>query len=142
MLIRAYPSDTEVTVNGEPLGKTPVEYVVPRARWPRDGYFHYHAERADYRPQDGSFTSKPAGGRITGGIFTLGILFMFKRPTALPEELEIILEPVAATSPDAKGSSIQQSPEQQIRRLEKLLDEGLITEEEFKRQRKKILQSL
>jgi len=139
--IRAYPPDAQIAVNGQALGTSPVHYSVPRERWPKDGYFHYHVERAGYRPQDGSFTSKPAGGRITGGIFTLGLLFLFKSPAALPEEIEVILQPVAATAATASESS-PSLPAQQIRRLEELLDQGAITEEEFKRQRNKILRNL
>jgi hypothetical protein len=141
VLIRAYPRDARITVNGEPLGTSPVQYTVPRQRWPQDGYFHYHVEHAGYQPQDGVFTSKPAGGRIAGGIFTLGVLFLFKGPTALPEEIQVVLEPVAATAPPASEAN-SSSPSQQMRRLEKLLHDGAITEEEFKRQRNKVLHDL
>lgn len=144
-LIRAYPPDAQVAVNGESLGPSPIQYTVSRDRWPRDGYFHYHVERAGYRPRDGSFSSKPAGGRITGGIFTLGILFLFKSPTALPESVEIVLEPVTLPAAAVSGSSPASnpgSPPEQIRRLETLRDQGTITEEEFKRQRNRILRNL
>jgi len=139
--IRAYPPDAQIAVNGQALGTSPVVYSVPRGRWPKDGYFHYHVERAGYHPQDGTFTSKPAAGRITGGIFTLGLLFLIKSPTALPEEIEVILQPVATTAPAASEYN-PSVPAEQIRRLEELLDRGAITEEEFKRQRNKILRNL
>ncbi len=138
VLIRAYPADARIAVNGQRLGTSPATYTVPRGSGPRDGNFRYHVEREGFQPQDGSFTFKPAGGRITGGIFTLGILFLFKSPLALPDEIEVVLEP-NETSP---LQETRPSPAQQLRHLDDLLDRGTITEEEFKRQRNKILHNL
>jgi hypothetical protein len=135
--IRTYPPGATVAVNGQPIGTGPIEFSVPRTQIPAGGVFHYQAERQGYRPAEGDFRTSPAKGRITGGIFTLGILFLFKNPTTLPEEIHVVLEPT-----NAPGTKAAADPAARLNRLEKLFEQGTITEEEYKRERYKVLHSL
>lgn len=136
--IKTYPPGAAVTVNGRPVGTSPVVYQVPRSQFPDDGVFHYHVEREGYRPAEGEFRSISAGGRIAGGIFTLGILFLFRGATTLPDGVDVVLEPVGA--PVAAQASSDAAV--RLRRLENLLEQGVIQDDEYRRERGKILHGL
>jgi hypothetical protein len=138
-MIRTYPPGSAVVVNGDPIGSGPVEFRVPRTQIPAGGLFHYRVEHEGYRAADGEFRTTPAAGRIAGGIFTIGILFLFKNPTTIPGQIDIVLEPIA-TTPGTRQPSIDVSS--RLRRLERLFEQGAITEDEYKRERSKLLNGL
>ena len=140
-VIRAYPPGTKVVVNGQVAGIGPtIDYSVPRSEMPSDGVFHYRAEREGYRPADGEFRTHIGNGRVVGTIFTLGVLFLFKSPATLPEEVAIVLDPVAPNA-GVKGAS-SDDPTAQLKHLEELFNQGVITDEEYRRERYKVLHSL
>ena len=91
--------------------------------------------------------------RIVGGVFTLGIVPLFKRPYTYYFHQEYALSPItvaAAPAPpiqaDQRGAeegSVQQSRPQDVagrlRKAQDLYDRGLISDQEYKRARNQIL---
>lgn len=138
--IRTFPTNAQVWVNDKYVGITPVRYIIPRSEWPVDGRFHYRAEREGCVPKEGDFHSVVAAGRITGAVFTLGTLLIFKRPTTLPDTYDIVLDPVATTTGRIRPTS--PSVEERLRQVDDLYEHGAITEQERLRKRREILDNL
>ncbi len=136
--IRTYPTGTSIVVNGLLIGTGPLEYRISRTQIPTGGIFHYRAERAGYRPVEGEFRTRVAGGRVAGSIFTLGILLLFKSPSALPERVDIVLEPETPSPATLPATD----PGARLKRLERLRDQGVISDEEYRRERSKLLHVL
>jgi hypothetical protein len=137
-LFKTYPPGANVTVNGRSVGTSPVVVRVPRSEFSGDGVFRYHVEREGYRPTDGEFMSIPAPGRVVAGVFTLGIFSLFRGGTTLPEGVDVVLEPLNGPA----GHPPKDDTARRLRRLEDLHDQGSIDEDEYRRERAKILRGL
>ncbi len=142
--IQTYPSGSLVTVNGRQIGPGPVTFRVSRYDVPADGVFRYRVEHDGYRPAEGEFRTEPAKGRITGTVFTLGLLMLLKSPYAPPDKLDVVLEPVTppVSQQPSQHSGNNSDPAARLRRLEDLHDQGAISDDEYRRERGKVLHGL
>ncbi len=135
-LVRSTPPGATVFWGDRLVGRTPTEFVVKRAEWRDD--FELRLEREGYQPTLITVPTHIAGGRVTGGIFTLGLLWLVKRPTTLPDRVDVELTP----EPVARPAMRAPSTEDRLRVLQRLLDQGLIGEEEFRSRRAEVLNDL
>ena len=132
-LVRSIPSGAHVYWDDRLVGTTPTWFRVTRAEWRDD--FALRLERDGYQPARVTVPTHVAKGRVTGGIFTLGLLWIVKRPTTLPERVDVELTPEPGAAPVAKPPPA----EDRLRVLQRLRDQGLISEEEFRGRRGEIL---
>ncbi len=137
-LFKTYPPGASVTVNDRPAGTSPVVVRVPRAELSAGGVFRYHVEHEGYRPADGEFRSIPAPGRVVAGVFTLGIYSLFRGGTTLPEGVDVVLEPVK----ESGGARPSDDAAKRLKRLEDLREQGAIEDDEYRRERNKVLRGL
>jgi hypothetical protein len=108
--LSSQPSGASVTVNGQPVGRTPLIYSVRPADW--NPPYRYHAEREGYEPVDGTLPTGVSEGRLIGGILTLGLSLFFKQPgTFLEEEHSIELPPESAKGEAPGGVRRPSRPE-------------------------------
>lgn len=126
--VRSGPLGAAVYLDGKRVGTTPMVYDLPRSQL--DEPHEVRLEKAGYEPVSEVLTTRLAKGRVTGAVFTLGILCLFRSMYAVdPVFAELV--PV----PQAEGSV-----EDSLRNLERLYDTGRIPEEEFLRRREQMLQ--
>jgi hypothetical protein len=102
VVIRSYPGGAKALVDGHVIGTTPATTSIPRG-----AVGHPHTWRVEYRNCDfaeGQLQTGIAGGRITGYIFTAGILALFRGPYYYPE-VDAIL-----TGGDCEGPAQARAP--------------------------------
>ncbi len=142
VMVRTYPPGSKLYVNGEFVGITPVVYTVGSSEFSKQD-FSARVDRVGYASADGVLRKRTCPGRVTGGVFTLGILFIFKSPTCFASPQDFSLEPL----PDQVGAESGAAPhqptvEERLDRIRKMRDQGIITNEEFEHYRKEILKGL
>ena len=108
----------------------------------------FRVERDGYKPEEVIVPTRIAPGRIVGGIFSLGISTLFKRPTTLPDRVDVDLHPlrptvaataaVAAAPEPVAAPAVNADSEKRLRQLQDLFDRGLINEVEYRRYRAEI----
>jgi hypothetical protein len=75
---KSYPGGAKAYLDGDTIGTTPVETEIPRSQVDLP-----HTWRVEFRNCDvaeGNLEKHVAGGRVTGYLFTLGILAIFRGP--------------------------------------------------------------
>jgi len=137
-MIRSYPVGAKVSVDGNFVGATPAKFVTSRTEFEHREFVAV-AEQPGYQTTQYTLQKTTCNGRIVGGVFTLGILLIFKRPTCFESPQYIDMPPlpptpVAAAAPPPPGERLEQ--------LEKMRDEGKVTPQEYERYRKQILDSM
>ncbi len=134
-LVRSTPPGAAVYWGDREIGTTPTPFVVKRAEWRDD--FTLRLEHDGYQPATVIVPTHIAKGRVTGGIFTLGLVWLFKRPTTLPDRVDVPLTPahVGEAPADAPADA-------RLQVLQRLLDQHLITDEEFRARRDAIMNGL
>lgn len=140
-VVRSYPPGAKLYVNGVFVGVTPVNYTVDRSQF-SSGDFSVRVDRPGYASAEGVLRKQVCPGRVTGGVFTLGILFLFKRPTCFVSPQDFSLEALADQPASDGGTPHQPTLEERLDRIRKMRDQGIITDEEFEHYRKEILKGL
>lgn len=135
-VIRSDPLGATVYLNEQFIGVSPAAYQVPSALLPER--LRYRVEKEGYQTAEGELHSFVSGGRVVGGVFSLGVSLMFKRPRTLEDEYTIILWPAEARAPLRTTDRV----EDRLRRLDDLLNRGVISQEEYQRHRQDILGGL
>ncbi len=139
-LINSYPSGAQVYLNGNAVGKTPYNYSdtkivgsVTNVRLEKEGFETYNAsfERSE----------KADVGAIIGGLF---VLVPFLWTMKYNPEHSYDLVPLTGTQTQTQGvktnsGTLTKSKSEELRNLKNLLDEKVITAEEFEKEKKKIL---
>ena len=150
-LIRTEPPGAAIYVRKKFVCLSPCEYSAPRSEF--SPHTALRIEKTGYEPIETELKSKIMPSRIVGGVFTLGIVPLFKRPYTYYFHQEYALSPItvaAAPAPpiqaDQRGAeegSVQQSRPQDVagrlRKAQDLYDRGLISDQEYKRARNQIL---
>jgi hypothetical protein len=157
-MIRTSPPDAKVYVDEQFVGVSPVEYSVPSAKF-REG-IPLRIERDGYAPVTSTLRTQFAPGRVVGGIFGFGIPFALHPTTTFLDEHDFELQ---STGPPAGTSSAAAAPraplvprlapgsgtaepsgdtEQKLQRLKQMHDSGLITDEEFRKTRARLVGEL
>jgi hypothetical protein len=140
-MVRSYPPGSKLYVNGELVGITPVVYTIDSSEFStRD--FAVRVDRTGYTSAEGVLRKQLCPGRVTGGVFTLGILFLFRGPTCFTSPQDFVLEPLPDQPASDGGTPHLPSVEERLDRIRKMRDQGIITPEEFEHYRREILKEL
>ncbi|MGM0634819.1 MAG: PEGA domain-containing protein [Bacteroidota bacterium] len=144
--INSVPNGAKLYLNGESVGTTPYTH--------RDSKIvgsstSVKLEKEGYETLNTSFTKDEEvdAGAVVGGIFFLfPFLWTMKyKPTRnyelkpIPVEEEVTTETVETKELPQQKQSL--SKVEKLRAFKELLDEGVITEEEFEKEKKKILET-
>ena len=136
--IRTVPAGAAVYVNDQLVGNSPVMFSTPDSTW-RPPY-RVRAELQGYQPVQGELTPVTATGRITGAIFTLGIVAAV-RPMSTFEDsytFSLVRDP-NASHPAASGSQSSRSMEDELTELKRLYEEGTLSAKEYQDAKERLL---
>ena len=141
-LIRSSPPGAKVDINGRFAGITPTEIEVSRAEFERP--VTYRIELDGYEPLAGELHKRVAPARIVGGVFSFGISLPFKRPTAFEDEYSFVLQrsPTVSASERMEPTPKAGTTESRLRDLQDLHDRGVITDQEYRAGRRRILDGM
>ncbi len=140
-MVRSYPPGAKLFVDGQFVGITPVVYSVDRDEFAKRD-FAVHLDRTGYVSTDGTLRKETCKGRVTGGVFTLGILFLFKGPTCFASPQDFSLDPTPEPVAAEAGAARPPTVEERLDRIRKMRDRGIITDQEYEQYRKEILKDL
>ena len=138
-IITSTPTGAKVYVDGEPVGTTPYIHsdtkIVGSAT-------SVKLQKEGYEPFNMSFARNEEAdvGAIIGGVF-LWVPFLWTMKYKPYHTYELI--PVSGTQPNllapARMTEGLKSKPDQLRELKKLLDEKIISQEEYEKEKKKVL---
>ncbi len=137
-MIQSMPSGAKVYLNGEPVGTTPYSHTDTKVVGTRTSV---SLKKEGYKTLETSFSRDEEidAGALVGGFFAwIPFLWVMKYKSVHAYELSPIIKGEKANSSDKKGNS--KIDIDTLRELKKLLDEGVITQEEYKKAKKKILE--
>lgn len=136
--IRTIPSGASVYVNDQLVGTSPVTFSTPDSAW-RPPY-RVRAELPGYQPGLGELTPVTATGRITGAIFTLGIVAAVRPMSTFEGSYTFALarDPNASRA-NASGSESDRSIEGELTELKRLHDEGTLSAKEYQDAKERLL---
>ena len=138
-LVRSYPPGATVYLNGEPKGITPLVLSVPRSEFDKET-FRVRVDHEGYESEERPLTTQRCSGRIVGGVFTFGILLLFRPPKCFVSPQDFALKAVPGASPRAQATPVSEATvEERLQRLQQLRDRGTITQDEYDRSRQQIL---
>ncbi len=141
-MIRSFPAGARVSYRGNAIGLTPTVFTLPPSE--SGDSVTLRLEHDGYRPEDVTIAKEVSPARITGGIFTLGLLWLVKPPRTLPDPVLVTLNPLPSvalgSSPAAVPPPIDDPVEARLRKAKDLYDRGLISGEEYRRYRAGVLQ--
>lgn len=134
-LIQSVPEGAKVYFEDSYKGTTPLRHrdmkvsgSITDIKLEKEGYETLHAEIRK--------NGRAHAGAIVGGIF---FWFPFIWTMGYEKLHTYELKPVAINNTTQDGKPEQSDKATQLRELKKLLDEGVITQEEFEQEKKKIL---
>jgi hypothetical protein len=136
--IRTIPAGASVYVNDQLLGSSPVTFSTPDNSW-RPPY-RVRAELRGYQQMQGELTPVTATGRVTGAIFTLGIVAAV-RPMSTFEDsytFALVRDP-NANRPGAAGSTSARTIDDELAELKRLYDEGDLSAKEYQDAKERLL---
>jgi len=149
-LIESYPSDAKVYIDGEPVGRTPYWYAdtkimgsVTNIDLVKDGYEPLYTSIARDERLD-------VGAIVSGFYLIAPFLWSLRYQTVhryelMPLAQQLPQAPTEVAIPESPKTTQQSQPEpispkvQKLRDLKQMLDEKLITKEDFEKQKQKIL---
>lgn len=129
--IRSGPSGATVYVDQTRAGMTPLNYALPRSQL--DEPHQVRIEKEGYEPVVTELHTRLAKGRVTGAVFTLGILAIFRSMYYVEPvfaELQRAAPPQAVRDRDLSES---------LRTLHELHQKGQISDEELQRWQQELL---
>ena len=133
--ISTVPSGAKVWVNNEFIGVSPAELTVEHGPGvPFPSRLRARIERAGYEPQEVDLPTQVSGGRVTAGIFTLGLSFYLQGVRTVRRSYVYTLYPIGTSE-----SGISDEWIRGLRQLDRLRKDGLLTDEEYKRRRSILL---
>lgn len=146
-MIQSNPKGAKVYINGEPVGLTPYTYSDTKIV---GSITTVKLEKEGFEPLNTSFArdEEVDVGAVVGGIFVLvPFLWVMKYKRTHTYELtpssSVDEQPQVKTQPQAKTQSPQnqtKSKADRLREFKQLLDENIITQEEYEKEKKKILE--
>jgi hypothetical protein len=140
ILVTSCPSPANVSADGEAKGKTPLELKLKRGKnhlliVSKEGYQEEQVVIMHV------VSGLVAGNIIAGGFFGWGVDALSGAQYRLvPDKVHIELKPLQAAGLENKSPLITVSLQEKLKALEKLLDEGLISTQEYAALRKIIRQ--
>jgi len=109
---------------------------VPDNQWQPP--YRFRAELPGYEPAEGQLATIPASGRITGAVFTLGIVAIFRPMTKFRETYTINL----VRDPSAELAAAPTQLEERLRDLKRKFDRGELSSEDYRKQKQELLEGL
>jgi len=140
-VVRSYPAGARLYLNNQYVGITPAAINIPREQFDA-GQYGYRLEQDGYEPIEGTLRTETCRGRVVGGVFTLGVVLLFKRPTCFASPQDFSLTPLPGSQPVAAQTEHQPTIEERLERLQRLRDDGTISNEEYDHYRQQILNDL
>ena len=140
-MIQSNPEGAKLYLNGEPVGTTPYSHTDTKITGSSNTV---RLEKEGYEPLNTSFSRNEEAdvGAIIGGILVL-VPFLWTMKYKPIHNYELV--PISTESQELKRNqqddSITKSKADKLRELKALLDDNIITQEEFEREKKKILES-
>jgi len=139
-MIQSQPSGANVFMNGSLVGTTPYTHTDTKIV---GSCTTVRLEKEGYEPVNTSLcrNEQVDAGAIVGGLFVLvPFLWTMKyndQHTYVLPEMEDEFE--STTSKSEKSSTITKSKSERLREIKKLWDEGILTKEEYEKEKGKIL---
>ncbi|WP_194774465.1 PEGA domain-containing protein [Pararhodonellum marinum] len=138
-MINSRPDGAKLYLNGEYVGETPYRHSDTKIV---GSSTDVKLEKEGYETFFGGFSrdEKADAGAIIGGLF---LLFPFLWTMKYKESRTYEMIPLSGyTSPikEDNTKNLSQSKTEKLRELKQLLDDGIITQEEFEREKKKVLE--
>ncbi len=137
-VIQSRPNEANLYINGEPVGQTPYTYSDKKFATSTN---HIRLEKEGYETFHTSFSRDEElnVGALVGGIFLLFIPFLWimdYKPTHTYE-----LKPASEEYQEdyQPKTTISQSKTKKLRELKQLLDDDIITKQEYEKEKAKIL---
>jgi hypothetical protein len=139
-LVRSYPAGAKVFLNGDFKGITPIALTVPHAQFSA-GTFRVRVEHEGYTSEERTLQTETCSGRVVGGVFTLGILLIFKPPTCFVSPQDFALNAEPGHIPTAEATPVHnETVEDRLQRIQTLHERGTISDAEYDHYRQEILQ--
>jgi hypothetical protein len=141
-LIQSIPGDAKIYIDGQPVGKTPYSHTDTKivgstttVKLVKEGYEDLHTSF--------SRTEKVDVGAIIGGIFCwIPFLWTMEyNPIRTYEMIPIYEQEQPATQILQTQDDQSSSKFEKLKELKQLLDENIITQEEFDKEKAKILET-
>ena len=129
--VRSGPPGAAVYVDERAAGTTPVRYTL--ARSDLENPHQVRIEKDGYHPMTTSMHTRVRGGRVTGAVFTLGILAIFRSMHAV-DPIFAQLQPL--TPPQSDKDRILGEA---LRNLQEQHDAGMISDHELERRQQELL---
>jgi hypothetical protein len=137
-LIQSVPEGARVIINNETLGVTPYEYKDSKISFSET---HLTLELEGYEPFDARLTKDEeinVGAVIGGCLFWFPFIWTMEyKPVHTYELMPLRAEFREAVSESEPGLTVDEI--MKLRELKKLLDDGILTKEEFEAEKNKIL---
>ncbi len=141
-VIQSNPSGAKVYIDGEAVGTTPYTHRDTKIVGTSTNVV---LEKEGYAPFNTSFSRNESVdvGAVIGGLFVwVPFLWTMKyKPTHTYELVPSAATPQTVTT-EQKKSDLSKTKVDKLRELKKLLDEKVITQEEFDKEKKKILDAM
>ena len=129
--VRSGPSGAVVYLDGKPIGTTPLDYSLPRSEV---GEPHrVRVEKTGYAPVESDLRTRWAKGRVTGAVFTLGLLALI-RPMRSVDPVFAELEPLHRAQEDQ-----DRRVGEALRNLRELHRSGRISDDELRQRQEELL---
>lgn len=139
-MIHSVPEGAKLYLDGEPVGSTPYSH---RDKKIVGSNTALRFEKEGYETLETSFSrdEEVDVGAIIGGVFVLiPFLWVMKyKPSHTYELTEISADSTVNIKTDSKKRLQNSSKAERLRELKELLDENILTQEEYDQQKKKIL---
>lgn len=130
------PPGATVWINGRELGPAPVKLRV-KSWSARPNGFHYHVEKRGYLPQDGYVQPHLSVSRIVAAAVSSCLTCSFHGFYEFDEDTELVLQPEAPTA-----QTLDDPAATQLRRLQDLYNQGLISADELRQYKSEILRGI
>jgi hypothetical protein len=141
-VVRSYPAGAKVYLNGELKGITPIVLTVPRSQF-SDENSRVRLEHEGYDSAEATLRTQVCPGRVVGGVFTLGIVLIFRRPTCFVSPQDFVLTAVPGQTPRVEAAPAHEATvEERLQRIQQLRERGVISSDEYERYRQEILQGM
>jgi hypothetical protein len=137
-MIRSYPEHAKVYIDDEPVGYTPYSYADIKISF---STINIKLEKDGYEPfyESISRDERIDGCAVIGGVmFWFPLLWTFRYKSEHMYELEPLCNQ-AVKAPMLPEETLTSTQTDQLQQIGRLLDEGLMTPEEYDRERTKIL---
>lgn len=139
-IIQSNPSGAKVYIDGEAVGITPYTHRDTKIVGTSTSVV---LEKEGYAPFNTSFSRNESVdvGAIIGGLFVwVPFLWTMKyKPTHTYELVPSTAATTQVVTTEQKKSDLSKTKVEKLRELKKLLDEKVITQEEFDKEKKKVL---